>query len=137
MVERFLYTEDVEGSSPSPPTKLISMAEIKNLIPSTKKRPRPESPARVIGKIEATREGGETLESPDTTSVLADALDLVREGHLSDVEIDELHTISDNEKTFLKEVSSLFEILGDQNKEIEELREIIIKLKQRLGEEQT
>ena len=62
MVERFLYTEDVEGSSPSPPT----MAEIKQFKPSTKETTKPEKPADVVN-IEQSRKK-EAFVFPDTES---------------------------------------------------------------------
>lgn len=110
------------------------MAEIKEFQPSTKEGPKPEKPADVVD-IESARKKKHLSESRDTSSVLADAFDLVREGQLTDEEIDNLRMISENEKILLKTVSSLFEGLRNKDENIEELRELIRQLKQRLGEE--
>lgn len=73
--------------------------------------------------------------SVDTNSVLADALDLIKIGQMTDEEIDALLSISEDEKTLLKVISGLFEGLRNKDESIEELRGLIKQLKQRLGEE--
>ncbi|HXK40674.1 MAG TPA: hypothetical protein VJ046_01040 [Candidatus Paceibacterota bacterium] len=107
--------------------------KITKLIPSTKEKPKPEKPADVVD-IESARKKRRSWEAIDTSSVLADALELVREGQLSDAGIDDL-SVSDNEKTLLKVASGLFEGLRNKDKSIEELQGLIRQLKQRLGEE--
>jgi len=116
--------------------------KITKLVPFNERTPkpfdttqdRPEKPADVVD-IESVRKKRRSWEAIDTSSVLADALELVREGQLTDAEIDDLRSISDNEKTLLKVTSSLFEGLRNKDKSIEELRGLIRQLKQRLGEE--
>ena len=110
------------------------MAEINQFQPSTKERPKSERPADVVD-IETGRKKKLMKESADTSSVLADALDLIREGHLSDAEIDDLKSISENEKTLLKLISGLFEGLRNKDDSMEELWDLIRQLKKRLGEE--
>ena len=132
MVERLVYTEKAGGSIPPPPT----MAEIKEFKPSTKERPKPEKPARVIGDVETARKKKKVYEMRgDAGSVLADALELIREGHLTDAEVDEIITISEDNKTLLKLISGLFKRLRNKDESIEELRGLIGQLKKRLGEE--
>ena len=110
------------------------MGTLEKFQPSTKERSKPEKPADVVD-IESGRKKKELKESIDTSTVLADAFDLVREGHLTDAEIDERITVSEDNKTLLKLISSLFEGLRNKDKSIEELRGLIRQLKQRLGEE--
>ncbi|MBI2674335.1 MAG: hypothetical protein HYX22_01165 [Candidatus Yanofskybacteria bacterium] len=93
---------------------------------------KPEKPARVIGDVESARKKKQPYEAKiDTSSVLADALELVREGQLTDEKIDELITITENEKTLLKVVSGLFERLRTYDEEVEELRALIKKLEEK------
>ena len=132
MVEHPAYIRKVVGSSPTARTKTMS-EKITKLIPSTKEKPKPEKPADVVD-IESARKKRRSWEAIDTSSVLADALELVREGQLSDAGIDDL-SVSDNEKTLLKVASGLFEGLRNKDKSIEELQGLIRQLKQRLGEE--
>lgn len=110
------------------------MAEIRDFKPSTKERPKPDKPADVVD-IEGARKKQWKQETSPDTSVLADALDLIKMGQMTDEEIDALRSISEEEKTLLKLVSGLFEGLRNKDKSIEELRDLIRQLKQRLGEE--
>lgn len=111
------------------------MAEIKKFKPSTKEKPKPESPADVVD-IESIRKKKQLQEmTENVSSVLADALELVRGGQLTDEEIDNLRTISENEKTLLKVMAGLFEGLRNKDESIEELRGLLRQLKKRLGEE--
>lgn len=141
VVERPVYTGKVGGSIPSPRT----MGELKEFQPSTppfsekagqaKERPKPEKPADVVD-IESARKKKKIYEmSIGTNLVLADALDLIKIGQITDEEIDAIRSISENEKILLKTVSSLFEGLRNKDENIEELRGLIRQLKQRLGEE--
>lgn len=121
------------------------MGELKKFQPSTppfsekagqaKERPSPEKPADVVD-IESARKKKKIYEtSIDTNSVIADALDLIKAGQMTEEEIDALRSISEDEKILLKTVSSLFEGLRNKDESIEELRGLIKQLKQRLGEE--
>jgi hypothetical protein len=107
------------------------MAEIKEFKPKPldTTRGKPEKPADVVD-IGSGRKKKEMKESVDTSTVLADAFDLVREGQLSDAEIDDLKSITENEKTLLKVVSGLFERLRKYDEEVEELRDSVKKLRQ-------
>lgn len=140
VVERPVYTGKVGGSIPSPRTKTTAMAEIKEFKPSTIERPKPEKPADIID-IESGKKKKQLIESVDTSSVLADAFDLVREGQLTEAEIDALKSISENEKTLLKVVSDLFEALRKkdeivemQKKSLAEMRSELDRLEQKLKE---
>ncbi|OGN02640.1 MAG: hypothetical protein A2655_02880 [Candidatus Yanofskybacteria bacterium RIFCSPHIGHO2_01_FULL_43_42] len=112
------------------------MSTVEKLKPSTTEKPKPEKPAD-ISDFESVKKKKRLWEArrADTSSVLADALELVRESQLSDAEIDELRSITNDEKTLLKTVSDLFTRLRNNNQEIEELRELIGQIKQKLGEE--
>lgn len=111
------------------------MGELKQFRPSTKEGQKPERPADVVD-IESARKKKKRYEtSVDTNSVLADALDLIKIGQMTDEEIDALRSISDDEKTLLKLISGLFDGLRNKDESIEALRELIQQLKQRLSEE--
>ena len=133
MVERLVYTEKAGGSIPPSPTM---PEKITKLIPSVKEGPSPKKLADVID-IESARKKKQFREAAaGTSSVLADALELVRGGQLSDAEIDDRRSISENEKTLLKVVSGLFERLRKYDEEVAELRNLIKQLKQEESTEQ-
>ena len=112
--------------------------KITKLTPSTKERPKPEKPADVIN-IESARkkwvEKQQLHETMDASSVLADALDLIRENNLTDAEIDALRSITWDEKKLLKIVLGLFEKLRKQDETINKLRARIKNLEQEKGDE--
>ena len=109
------------------------MAEIKQFKPSTKESPKPEKPADVVD-IESARKKRQLKESPDTSSILSDALELVQEGQLTNEEIDNLRMISEKEKKLLKKLSDQLEELGNKGKEIEDLQRRLREFAQELAE---
>ncbi len=114
------------------------MAEIKEFKPSTKESPHPEKPADVIPNTEFQKRRDELetrkiAENPDLT--IADLYDLLQSEELTKEQLDNLGFITDNERALLKITADLLWGLKKKDEAIEELRELIKKLKQMHGEE--
>ena len=121
------------------------MIEIKESKPSTKERPKPEKVVDIESfrkkkkQLQETKQPQETMDIDSILaegSVLADAFDLVREGDLTDAEINSLVSIGEDEKTLLKVISGLFEKIRKQDKIVDELLAHVRTLEQEKKDKQ-
>lgn len=110
------------------------MADIKEFKPSTTERPKPEKPADVVGMEEYKKT--RKVESLEVSgSVVADAYDLLQAGQLTKEEIDDLKSLTDNERLLLKISADLLWGMKQKDETIKEQKELLDKLKHQLWPE--
>ena len=112
----------------------ISMADIKEFKPSTVERPKPEKPDDVFD-IEEHKKTRKVESLEISSNLVADAYDLLQADQLTKEEIDNLKSLTDNERTLLKISADLLWGMKQKDKTIKEQQELLEKLKHQLWPE--